>query len=62
MWRYGARIGPGIRSGLGALGVPPGRTEEAVAVYRAYCSETGIRRSRLYDGSFGCSSPSGPQG
>ena len=44
------QIGPGLRQALVGLGVPEGRAEDAVAVYRSYYAATGIYQSRLYDG------------
>lgn len=43
-------IGPPLRDGFAALGVPPAQVPAAIDRYRAYFAEVGIHQNRLYDG------------
>ena len=43
-------IGPPLRDGFAALGVPPAQIPAAIDRYRAYFAEIGIHQNRLYDG------------
>jgi phosphoglycolate phosphatase len=43
-------IGPPLRDGLAALGVPDRLLDTAIITYRAYFVETGMFQNRLYDG------------
>ena len=43
-------IGPPLRDGFTALGVPPAQVPAAIDRYRAYFAEVGIHQNRLYDG------------
>lgn len=44
-------IGPPLRDGLSALGIPPDQVEAAVTAYRSYFGETGMYDNRLYEGA-----------
>ncbi len=44
-------VGPPLRDSLLSLGVPAGRLEEAIAVYRAWFVSNGIFDNRPYDGT-----------
>ncbi len=45
-----ACIGPPLQESFPRLGVPEGRVDEAIALYREYFSDRGLFENRVYDG------------